>query len=247
MQSEFDTVASWTEQAVRELGPEYALVAGCRGSGSPSGLTWLCESLRLEDGVPLLDAGAGVGGPAAFAAERYGAAPVLAEPMLGACVAARRLFGFPTVAAWSQQLPFGDDAFQVAWCLGVLCTTTAKAELLAELRRVLVPSGRLGLLVLVRTATDLPEQPEGNSFPSEEELAQLLEDAGFLAVEQVDAGDMPPAPLAWQTRVDRVEEVVAQAHADDERFRQAQEQSAVMGRLLGGGHLRTLLISAVAT
>ncbi|HSU11392.1 MAG TPA: hypothetical protein VLK57_19495, partial [Pseudonocardia sp.] len=42
---EFDLLASWTEDAVRELGPEYAIPAGCRGSGSPSDLAWLAEAL----------------------------------------------------------------------------------------------------------------------------------------------------------------------------------------------------------
>jgi len=41
---EFDLLASWTEDAVLELGPEYAIPAGCRGGGSPSDLAWLAEA-----------------------------------------------------------------------------------------------------------------------------------------------------------------------------------------------------------
>ena len=77
MEAEFDTVARWTAEAVGLLGPEYALPAACRGSGSPAALAWLCAALDLQPGTTLLDVGAGVGGPAAFAAERHGALPAL--------------------------------------------------------------------------------------------------------------------------------------------------------------------------
>ncbi|MCU1692337.1 MAG: methylase involved in ubiquinone/menaquinone biosynthesis [Frankiales bacterium] len=247
MRTEFDTVAAWTSEAVAELGQDFAVVAGCRGSGSPAGLAWLCESLRLEPGTRLLDAGAGVGGPAAYAAEHYGAQPFLTEPMVGACEAARSLFGFPTVAAWGQQLPFADASFDAAWCLGVLCTTTEKAALLAELRRVLGPQGRLGLLVLVQVSEQLPEQPDGNDFPTDASLAALLDEAGFVLVEQVEASQVPPAPLAWQARVDRVDEVVERRHRSSEAWQDAERQGRLMGRLLGEGHVVTKLLSVVAT
>jgi SAM-dependent methyltransferase len=247
MRTEFDTVASWTQEAVAELGPDYAVVAGCRGSGSPAGLAWLCEALRVEPGTRLLDVGSGVGGPAGYAAEHYAVQPVLAEPMVGACVAARALFGFPTVAAWSQQLPFPDASFEVAWCLGVLCTTTEKLELLRELHRVLGPQGRLGLLVLVRQSEVLPESPEGNDFPTQEALTALLQEAGFVVVEQLDADQVPPAPLAWQARADRVDEVVERRHRGSPAWQEAERQGQVMGRLLSGGHVLTRLLSAVAT
>lgn len=247
MQAEFDTVAAWTEQAVASLGQEYAVAAACRGSGSPAGLAWLCESLDLQPGVRLLDAGAGVGGPAAYAAERFGVEPVLVDPMPGACVAAARLFGFPTAAAWCQQLPFATSSFDTAWCLGVLCTTTEKAELLRELRRVLAPNGRLGLLVLVQTGDALPEQPEGNSFPTTEELDRLLDEAGFLVVESVDATQLPPVPVTWQARLDRVEEVMAQEHGDEPGWHEAARQGELIGRLLAEDSVRTVLVHAVAT
>ena len=43
MEAEFDTVAGWTEEAVRALGAETAIPAGCRGSGSE-------DSAELESG-----------------------------------------------------------------------------------------------------------------------------------------------------------------------------------------------------
>ena len=35
MEAEFDLVAEWTRQAVRELGDDHALPAACQGSASP--------------------------------------------------------------------------------------------------------------------------------------------------------------------------------------------------------------------
>src|ERR1700710_2945823 len=64
MESEFGTVAGWTEEAARALGPEHAVPAGCRGSGSEGALRWLADALEVRAGDRVLDSGAGVGGPA---------------------------------------------------------------------------------------------------------------------------------------------------------------------------------------
>lgn len=246
MTAEFDTFAGWTADAVEQLGPDYALPAGCRGSGSPAALAWLCEALQLKEGTALLDVGAGVGGPGAFAAQRYAARPVLTDPMPAAVSAARRLFELPCAVAQGEQLPFADGAFPVAWALGVLCTTTHKQRLLQEVRRVLRPSGALGLLVLLRTVDVLPEQPEGNSFPTYDEVRALLDAAGFALLEEADVTEFAAAPVAWQAHVDRVEEVIRAQHADDPSWQAAEEQSGLIGDLLGDGSLRTLLMHAVA-
>jgi SAM-dependent methyltransferase len=244
MEDEFDTVASWTEQAVRELGAEYAMPAACRGSGSPAALTWLARSLRLDAAEQLLDVGAGVGGPSAFAAAFYGARPVLAEPMIGACRAASRLFGLPVTASTAQQLPFRDGVFPVAWCLGVLCTTTDKPAALQELRRVLRPGGRLGLLVFTQLVAELDEQPDGNEFPTERQLASLVSAAGFRVDDQADADDFDDPPPDWAQRAEAVEALIEQRHSHDSRWQTAHDQSAIMGHLIGSHRLRARLVVA---
>src|SRR4051812_49640178 len=105
MEAEFDTVAGWTEEAVRALGPEHAVPAGCRGSGSEGALRWLADRLELRPGTRLLDSGAGVGGPAGWLAAEHGLRPVCAEPMAAAVRASRRLFGLPSVVAGVPPLP----------------------------------------------------------------------------------------------------------------------------------------------
>lgn len=190
MTAEFDTVARWTAWVASDLGEDHAVPAGCRGSGSPSWLDWLIESLAITADDKMIDVGAGVGGPAAYAAQRVGVAPVLAEPDAGACEAARSLFGARVVRAAASALPFATARFDVAWCLGVLCTTpddAAKLALLNELRRVATASGRLGLLVLVATTDSLPDLPTGNHFPTVQSLSGLLARAGLSVDDRVDA------------------------------------------------------------
>ncbi|MGY1644490.1 class I SAM-dependent methyltransferase [Geodermatophilus sp. SYSU D00703] len=240
MESEFGTVAGWTEEAVRALGPEHAVPAGCRGSGSEGALRWLADRLALGEGCRVLDDGAGVGGPAGWLAAEHGVRPVCAEPMSAAARAARRLFGLPSVAALAQALPFRDAAFDAAWCLGVLCTTSDKAGALTELRRVLRPGGRLGLLVFVADRPLPPPLPEGNVFPAARELPPLLDAAGLRLLETADA-DLGDSPPEWSERADAVEAEVARRHGEDPRWREAREQSRRVGRLLSQGALRAWL------
>ncbi|SFP15613.1 Methyltransferase domain-containing protein [Geodermatophilus dictyosporus] len=240
MEAEFGTVAGWTEEAVRALGAGHAIPAGCRGSGSEGALRWLADRLALTAGSRVLDDGAGVGGPAGWLAADRGVRPVCAEPMHAAARAAHRLFGLPSVAALAQRLPFGDGAFDAAWCLGVLCTTSDKAGALAELRRVLPDGGRLGLLVFVADRPLPPPLPEGNDFPSEAELRRLLAAAG-LRLRETATADLRDSPPEWDARADAVDAEVARRHRDDPRWREAQEQAGRVARLLSGGALRPWL------
>jgi SAM-dependent methyltransferase len=246
MEAEFDTVAGWTEEAVRALGPEYAVPAGCRGTGSEGALRWLADRLELGPETRVLDSGAGVGGPAGWLAAERGIRPVCAEPMAAAVRAGRRLFGLPSVVALGQQLPFVDGAFDAAWCLGVLCTTSDKAGALAELRRVLLTGARLGLLVFVADGPLPPPLPEGNEFPSEAELRGLLDDAGF-ALGETGVADLGDSPAEWTERADAVDAEVRRRHGDDPAFEQAQENARRVGRLLSDGALRAWLGVATTT
>ncbi len=245
MEAEFDTVAAWTEEAVRALGPEYAIPAGCRGSGSEGALRWLVDRLQVSVESRMLDAGAGVGGPAGWLAADRGVRPVCAEPMEAAAGAGRRLFGLPSVVALGQRLPFADGAFDAAWCLGVLCTTSDKAGALAELRRVLADGGRLGLLVFVADGPLTSPPPEGNEFPSEPELRALLAEAGLRLADTAQA-DLANSPAEWTERADAVDAEVARRHGEHPAFRQAQDQSGRVARLLQEGALRPWLGLAVA-
>ena len=242
MEAEFDTVAAWTEQVVREFGPEYAIPAACRGSGSVAWLRWLAECLRPGPSDRFLDAGAGLGGPSAWLREQYGVHPVLVEPMQDACRGARRLFGLRAVAAWSQHIPVASRSFDAGWLLGVLCTTQDHAELLIELHRVLRPGGALGLLVLVQVAESIPTRPEGNWFPTPASLERDLDASGFDVADRVAASELRPADQAWQRRVARVEDTLEQRFGDRPAWQRAREQGDRISLLLEQGLVQTWLL-----
>jgi SAM-dependent methyltransferase len=165
--------------------------------------------------------------------------------MAEAVHAQRRLFGLPGVVALAQQLPFPGAAFDAAWCLGVLCTTTEKRALLAELRRVLRRDARLGLLVFVADGPLTLPAPEGNSFPSTAETEELLRETGFEVRETADA-DLGDSPREWQDRAGAVQDEIARRHGRHPAWREAEEQSGRVGRLLSAGELRPWLAVASA-
>ncbi len=247
MTAEFDTVAAWTEEVVGALGQDHAVPAACRGSASPADLAWLAEALELGPDMRFLDAGAGLGGPAAWVAQRYVARPVLAEPMVAAAQGALRIFGLASVAAWSERLPFRAGSFDAAWALGVLSAMEHKAGLLAEVRRVLRPAGSLGLLVFLATCDPLPlPPPEGNHFPTPESMRQDLDDAGFEIAQEVGGASLADAPMVWRHRMERVEDELGARHGGDPQWTQAAEQQDRIGALLEEGLVVSRLVHAVA-
>jgi SAM-dependent methyltransferase len=243
MTAEFDTVAEWTAAVAADLGPDHYVPAGCRGSASPAGLDWLLDHLQVSASDTLLDAGAGVGGPAGYAAAEHGVRPVLAEPEFGACRGARRLFGLPTVCASGDALPFGAGRFDAAWSLGVLCTMHDQLALLHELHRAVSGPARIGLLVYVARVARLSEQPAGNEFPTHEKLLSLVGAAGLRIDAWTSLNALPGEPQAWRTRQHDVEVEMERRHRGQRAWQMAQEQSAVLGRLISSGELSGELLS----
>jgi len=231
MNAEFDTVAEWTAEVAEELGHDYYVPAGCRGSGSPAALDWLIDQMRLTAGDVFVDCGAGVGGPAAYVARARSVRPVLVEPEAGACRAAMRLFGFPVVRADGSMLPLRDSIFDAAWSLGVLCTTPDQLALLEELRRVVRPGGPIGLLAFV-AQRDLTGQIEGNTFPTNDGFRELLERSGLRVEHSLGTGELPAIPDSWNKRVDTVTRALTDRHGDKEAWRLAERQSSQIARLL---------------
>jgi SAM-dependent methyltransferase len=248
MSAEFDTVAEWTAEIAVELGPDHHVPAGCRGSGSPAALDWLVDHLELVAGEALLDCGAGVGGPAAYAVQRHGVRPLLVEPEAGGCRAARTLFTHPVVRADAAALPLRDGSVDAAWALGVLCTTEAQLALLRELVRVTRAPGRIGLLVLVARDAEIGspghgEQPEGNHFPTVDALRELVAAAGLAVDASCDTAELDSVPREWSRRVDAVTAELAARHGDDRAWQQAEHQSDLIGQLMSDGRIAAELFS----
>jgi SAM-dependent methyltransferase len=235
MEAEFDTVAEWTARVAADLGPDYYVPAGCRGSGSPGALDWLIEELALSANETMLDCGAGVGGPAAYAAKATGVVPLLVEPEAGGCRAARTLFGFPVLQAVASALPLADATFDAAWSLGVLCTTSDQLELLTELRRTVRPPGRVALLTFVAREQISAKQPEGNHFPTPDGLAALVENAGLRIQAWRGTADLPAVPQEWNDRVETVTHALTERYGTTNAWQVAERQSNRIAELLSEG------------
>ena len=244
MAAEFDTIAEWTARVALDLGPSFTIPAACRGSGSPAVLDWLIGGLGLSPGGSLLDCGAGMGGPAAYAVHQRSVRPLLVEPEPGACRAARSLFGYPVVRASALALPVEDESFDAAWSLGVLCTVADQLALLTELRRVVRPTGRIGLLVFVARSSEPFPSPDGNHFPTETGLLSLVERAGLSIEDWHGTEEMAGPTPQWQSRVEKVTAELADLHGGQHAWQLAEQQSQLIGQLLADstvtGELLTL-------
>ncbi len=246
MEAEFDVVADWTRQAVRQLGDDHALPAACQGSASPAALDWLARACGVTAGTRLLDVGGGTGGPAAYAARQFAARPLLVEPMPNACRTARDLFGLAAVVGTGEALPVATGALDAVWCLGVLCTIHERPRVLGELRRVLRDGGSLGLLVFVAQVADVPDAPVGNDFPEAAELERQIDGAGLVIVDRTDLDALPAAPGSWSALADGVQEVVEREHGRDPRYQQARRQQERIAQLLADGVVAGRLLHARA-
>jgi SAM-dependent methyltransferase len=240
MAAEFGTVAEWTAEVALGLGPDYVVPAACRGSGQPAALDWLLAGLDPAPGALLADVGAGLGGPAAYAARRAGVRPLLLEPEHAACRAAAGLFDVPVIQADATTLPLADGHAAAAWSLGVLCTLptrSAQLAMLRELRRVVRPGAPIGLLVYVATRLPLDGPPAGNRFPAGRDLGALVHGAGLEVAGAADAHGLSAPPAAWRRSAEAVERELRRRFGRTPQLRAADEQGGRIGRLLDSGQL----------
>lgn len=244
MAAEFGTVAEWTAAAAQALGTSHFVPGGCRGSGGPAAMDWLLDRLSDLAAAPMLDVGAGIGGPADYARKHRNASVVLVDPERQACVAARSLFGFDSVCASAIDLPFDSESFSNAWCLGVLCTLPDHERMLRELARVTAPRGRVGMLVYAQ-AKALNEQPEGNCFPPLAGLQRLYEQAGFDVVDEVLLDDLPSLPESWAHKEAAINDWIDEHHHGDPRWQRSVAQESLISDLLSAGAVVGRLSSLV--
>jgi hypothetical protein len=127
----------------------------------------------------------------------------------------------------------------------VLCTTAGPAAQLAalrELRRVVRPGGRIGLLAFLATVPELDDPPEGNHFPSVNELGTMLGQAQLPVLDRMATHDLPSPSASWQERTHAVESELERRHGQDPAWRTAEAQSGRIGHLLRQGQLESQLI-----
>lgn len=235
--SEFDSMASWTADAIERLGGDHGVPGACRGSGGPAAMDWLATWLVAGGTSSFLDLGGGLGGPCAWLSGRHEVAPVLAEPEAGAVAGARRLFGLRAVRADGTTLPFPDAIFAAGWCLGVLSTAPDRQGLLDELARVVRPSGRIGIVAYVSTESKPITEPPGNHFPTRPELDRHLDVAGLHTEDVVALRDLPDAGPPWDQLADAVDQEVARRHGAEPTYLLAQGDEDHVAQLLDGGRV----------
>lgn len=204
---------------------------------------WLLQHLLPETDQTFLDCGAGIGGPAAFAAAEAGVRPLLTDPELGACRAARSLFDLPALQAASR-LPIATAAIKAGWSLGVLSTVGDQPTFLSEIRRVLHPRARFGLIVY---CADHPgdlrlDPPEGNAFPTVQALQDLLDETSLHVLTSAWIEEFAAPPADWEDAMATVQDELERRHRDDPRWQKSEEQSSRMGSLLAAGEVRGRLL-----
>jgi MPBQ/MSBQ methyltransferase len=158
----------------------------------------LAELSEIRAGEKLLDAGAGIGGPARVLAHRYGARVTALDGSARFCRADERLCAatgledrVEVVCADALSLPFEDESFDVVWTQALLQNVEDKPALLAEFRRVLRVGGRWALFEVLsgpggplHFPVPWGDGPRESFLVAGPQLRRMAEAAGF-------------APLLW--------------------------------------------------
>jgi tocopherol O-methyltransferase len=117
----------------------------------------LASHLGIRSGQRILDAGCGVGGSAIWLAKTYDVEVVGITPVASQVARAHRYAQEQGVAdrvSFEQQdythTAFPDGSFDVVWAMESLCHAPEKRLVLAEARRLLRPSGRVGIVEYMR-------------------------------------------------------------------------------------------------
>jgi SAM-dependent methyltransferase len=231
------------------------------GRVSASVVEPLLDAAEVGRGTRVLDLGAGPGAMSAVAAGR-GARPVGVDLAEGMVEQARQLHPeLEFVHGDAEALPFVDGGFDAAVAAFVVNHLPHPERAAAELRRVLVPDGRvalavwdvpervgiLGPLAQALRAADawapdaLPVGPDPYRFADDDEIRRLLAGAGFAGatVETVsfthrvtDTGELWDGILSGSVRT--ATRIRALEPGDRDRARAALEEAVAPYRGAGG-------------
>ena len=141
------------------------------------------DLLDPRDGERVLDAGCGTGAGLAEVLRRARCIATGIDPSETMIASAQRRLGSGVqfVQARLQELPLPDETFDAALLLNVLYFSDSEGRMVANLRRVLKPGGRLVAYVTHRdTMNSWPFAHEGlHRLFDAKELADALADGGF--------------------------------------------------------------------
>jgi SAM-dependent methyltransferase len=244
---QLDLEFGWHAERVAEAGVALGLrdrvPIACRGSGHPLLLAQLAARIGARPGLRVLDGGSGLGGPMAWLARQHGCQVIGVDIMEGAVRGARRLFPHSlTLLGSLTELPFAEATFEAAWTIGSLSTIPDTRAVACELRRVLVPGGRLAVYDYVAIASLPPDAPAANAFLGPHALAGRLRAAGLEVVSCGRAPRVGPPPAAWRDPALAVEREVELRHGLDPRYRLATRERAAFGRLYADSRIAPWLL-----
>ncbi len=243
LEAEFGWHAERVAEAGLALGLADLVPIACRGSSHPALLAHLARLIGARPGLRVLDGGSGLGGPMAWLAREHGCCVVGVDLMADAVRGARRLFpASVALVASLTALPFASAAFDAAWVVGSLSTVRDTAAAAWELRRVLVPGGRLAVYDFVAVTAVPPGAPVANAFVEPRALAGRLAGAGLTVLASGCAPRVGPAPASWREPVVAVEREIARRHGDDPRCQLEARERAAFGRLCSSGSIAPWLL-----
>ena len=167
----------------------------------------LLDPIGLAPGSRILDIGSGLGGPARFMAQRYGAkvtgvdlTPEFVETAQKLTEAVGLDVGFTVGSA--LDLPFEQETYDVATLLHVGMNLPNKSKLFAEAARVLGPTGRFVVYDVMQFGANpnfpVPwaEAPEASFLATPDDYLAAAGDAGFSLVHRSDRGEVACAFFA---------------------------------------------------
>jgi SAM-dependent methyltransferase len=182
----FNVATLWRYEAIVRLGLTGDSLAAAASPSTvfPQLLDFLVRNVGAAPDGPVLDVGAGLAG-IAETVRRCLRRPVVAfDRSRGACAGARGLF--PEVLAAQADpsaLPIAERTIPAAISCGLLSVLGDADQMIAEVRRVIMPAGRF-VIVDLASASSSALNIGSSVYASGERIMESLVDAGFDVIDQ---------------------------------------------------------------
>ncbi len=163
----------------------------------------LAEQLSLNPESKVLDIGSGLGGPARTLAETYQCHVTGVDLTPEFCRTANAMSNWVELSdkvnflqGDATELPFEDNSFDAAMTIHVAMNIALKDKMYAEANRVLRPGARFGVYDVIQgEGGDIlfpvpwARTPEISHLATSSEMRELLKDAGFSIISEIDSSE----------------------------------------------------------